>query len=341
MRRAVAWVWLLGGLLLLGCGVALNLPLEGPDGTWAVVLSPVGRYELVPEGGTVSVLDSEGNRVGEPLILGEGEAVQICDWSEAGELLLLVLSVDEHGLPMGGRLVEWRPGNEPRELLSYDGIILSPRFGVAGTVLYLDVGDEHASLVALERDTGEATLLQSGVIAFYTVGGETVTVTEEGRFFLLGVREMPLRIRCEEDCQMMFLFFSQIVLAVDPGGRYVAIVLDEASGVVTPEAEGVPTLYLVDLVEERVHRVAAPALSPSFSPDGTELAFVGQALGRPIQEIFVYQVGSEEIARVPESEGAVWVRWHRAGLLAGVGEDPTRLVRLDEGTAVDALPARP
>lgn len=102
-----------------------------------------------------------------------------------------------------------------------------------------------------------------------------------------------------------------------------------------------PTLYLVDLEEERVDRVATPALCPSFSPDGTKLAFVGQALGRPIQEVFVYDLASGEIVSIPGSEGATWVRWVKAGLLAAIGEDPARLARLADGEAVELVPSSP
>ncbi len=339
--KRLGWgLGLLGVLALAGCTGSLNLPVEGPDGSVAVVLSPAGEYDPFPEGGAVWVLDPAGNRVGDPFVPGEGQAVQVCDGSPEG-WLLLVLDTDEYGFPVGSRLLEWAPGRSAREVFACPDLLLSPRYGGDERVLFLRAEDESATLWTLDRETGEVALLQSGVLAFLPAGDRTFILAEDGTFSVLGGEELPLQITCGDECQMTILFFSQVSLACDATGRYLAIALDEEPAIVRPEAERMPTLYLVDLVEERVERIATPALSPAFSPDLTKLAFVGQALDRPIQEAFTYDLASGEVAPVPGSAGALWVRWGSTGLLAAVGEAPTRLLRLGEGTWVDLIPSFP
>ena len=319
-----------------GCTMSRNLPAERPDGSVAVVLSPSGEYEFFDQG-VVWVLDVEGNPLGEPFVPEEAQIVQVCDASPAG-WLLLVLDTDEYGFSVGSRLVEWSPGREAREIFASPDVLLVPRYAGNGRVLFLRSEEEVAFLWALDGGTGGAVLLESGVLAFVSTGGRTVVLHADGTVTLLGSGDLPVRITCGEECAMTFLFLGQVSLALDPSGRYLAIVLDEEPAIIQPDVERLPTLYLVDLLAGSAERIATPAISPAFSPDGTKLAFVGQAVDQPDQEVLVYDVGTGEAAPVAESSGALWTRWGRAGLLAGVEGNPTQLVRFAAGRAIDLLP---
>jgi len=339
-RRTMAWGLAAGLLLALaGCSVSLNLPAEGPDGSVAVVLSPSGEYKFFGQG-VVWVLDREGNSLGEPFVPGETQLVQVCDASPEG-WLLLALDTDEYGFPVRSKLLEWSPGGEAREIFACPELLFSPCYAGDERVFFLRSEEESASLWASDRGTGEAVLLEGGVLAFLPAGERTVVLHADGTFASLGHGGLPIRISCEEECAMTFLFFAQVSLAADPSGRYIAVALEEEPVILQPDVERVPTLYLVDLVEGRVERIATPAISPAFSPDGTGLAFVGQAPGRPVQEVLVGDLEASETAPVAKSEGALWVRWGKTGLLAAIEGTPARLVRLMDGKATDLLPTGP
>lgn len=343
MKRATTVGLALCALFLSGCVWSVNVALEGPDGLVAVVLSPEGGYDVFPEGGTIWVLDQEGYPVGDPFVLGEGQHARVCDWSPDGSFLLVVLTdVDEDGFPIRWRVVELPVTGDPHEVLVSEDLILSPRYLSADILVYLKAGDEQVSLCSLAIATGAEEVLHEDALAFLSVGEGAYVLGEDGTFRTLAGEELPIRLECpEESCQPSFLFFSELVLAMDGTGRYLAIVLGEEPALVNPKVERMPTLYLVDLFEESAERIATPALSPTFSPDGGKIAFVGQALDRPVQEIFLFDLATGAYEAIPGSEAAVWVRWGKHGLLAAMGEDPYRLVRWTGETWTDLLAKLP
>lgn len=336
LRRRGAWeLGLVLMLALAGCSVFPNLPVEGPDGSIAVVLSSSGEYDFFGPG-VVWVLDPVGNPAGEPFVPEEAQVVQVCDASLEG-WLLLVVDTDEYGLPVASRLLEWSPGRAVREVFACPDLLFSPRYAGDKRVLFLRAEGESVALWGVDRETGEADRFESGVLAFRAAGDRTAVLSADGTFSWLGEGRLPVRIAVGNEREATFLFFSSVSLALDPAGRYLAISLDDEPAVVEPQAEPVPTLYLVDLEEGRVTRIATPAISPVFAPDGERVAFVAQALDRPVQGVFVCDLATREIAPVPGSEGALWVRWGKNGLLAAIEGDQPRLVRLVDGEAADLL----
>ncbi|MFH1609177.1 MAG: hypothetical protein ABID40_00920 [Candidatus Bipolaricaulota bacterium] len=343
MKRTATLGLVLCALFLSGCVLSVNLALEGPDGLVAVVLSPEGGYDLFPEGGAIWVLDPDGYPIGDPFVLAEGQHARVCDWSPDGSLLLVVLTdLDEDGFPIRWRVVELPVTGDPHEVLVSEELILSPRYLSADALVYLKAGEEQVSLCSLAIATGAEEVLHEDALAFLPAGEGAYVLGKDGAFRTLAGEELPIWLECsEESCQPSFLFFPELLLAMDGTGRYLAIVLEEKPMLVSPEVERMPTLYLVDLVEETAERIATPALSPSFSPDGGKIAFVGQALDRPVQEIFLFDLATGAYEAIPGSEAAVWVRWGRHGLLAAMGEDPYRLVRWTGETWTDLLAGLP
>lgn len=328
MRRTQIVGLLLVGLFVGGC-MGPNLVIEGPGGELAVVLTADAAYDMFPEGGAIWILSPEGQPMHELLELREGESAAVHDWSPDGASILVIISKEgEFGFPEAWRLVSLPvDGSEPQEILASDELVSSPRYTDDGAILYVTTEDEENVLVRVDPRTGERVISAVDVALFLRAGAQTYVLGADGRLRTLDGEALPLEIRCSEaSCAMDFAILGELLLACDSGGRFIALVLEDEPRLLQPEVDTVPTLYLVDLLDDSAVHIASPALSPSFAPDSSALAFVAEPLAGE-RGVFIYDIETQIVRSVPGATDAVWVRWGTSGILAATEqEDGTYLL---------------
>jgi len=318
--RGCSAVFLCGAALALsGCFLGPNVVLEGPGGLMAVVLEDDGSYEPFPEGGSLWLLESDGTPLRVLLPLGEDGSARPVDWSPQGDSLLAIATQGgDFGFPEAWSLVEIPLEGDPVDLVVSSEPLFSARYGMAGDVLYTAAREETVALVSLDLASGDERILAEDVLAFvrweegyYVFGEDGVLRTSEGA-------ELPLRTQClEGDCDELLQLWPHMYLDVSPSGRYVAIALEQEPRLILPEVALEPTLYLVDLEEEQATYLGSPAMFPSFSPDGTALAFIGEPPGAP-EAAYIYHLEERYTEVLDESAFAWWARWGPSGLLIAV-----------------------
>ena len=312
---------LAGALFLSGCFAPFNFLVEGPGGELAVVLNGAGEYEpWITGGGAVWLVGKDGVLERPLLRLGEREGAGDLVWSPQGDELLatVVVQGEELPIPEEWRLVRLPLAGPPEVLLAADYPLLSPTYlQTKSTVLYVAAPEEKLELHRLDVGTGEDELLAADVLTYLTFRGRVFTISRAGE--LLGPAGEPLvGFDCpEEDCQMFLSLWPRLFIDLSPSGEFLALVLADRPGLTLPEVDPITSLYLVNLEEEAADRLATPALSPSFSPGGYQLAFVAAPPGGR-QRVYIYDVDSGEVTSLPGSEGAVWVRWGQTGISVAV-----------------------
>ena len=334
MTRAVVTLALLAALFAIpGCLFPLNLVEEGPGGKLAVVLDPAGDYDLFFTGGAVWLFDEEGVLERQLLELEDWEGAGDLAWSPAGdELVGVILEMEgEFHTPKEWRLVRLPLAGDPEVLLRADYPLVSPRYEQTGSaVLYLAAPEEKPELHRLDLSTGEEELLSPDVLAYLPSPEGLFLVSSAGEF-TGPAGEVLASFHCpEEDCQLFLFLWPRLFLDISPTGESLALVVADRPGLISPEVDPVTSLYLVNLEEGTAERLATPALSPSFSPDGTKLAFTaGTPDGK--QFVYVHDLDSQETTQLPGSEGAFWVRWGQTGIIAAVEDEEgrDRLLRWD------------
>lgn len=312
---------LVGMSFLSGCLVPFNLPVEGPGGELAVVLGEAGEYEpWITAGGAVWLVGKDGALERPLLRLGEREGAGDLVWSPQGDELLATVVVQGEGLPFPQewRLVCLPLAGAPEVLLEAGYPLLSPTYlQTESTVLYIAAPEERLELHRLDTRTGEDELLAADVLTYLTFRGQVFTISRGGE--LAGPAGDPLvGFDCpEEDCQMFLSLWPRLFIDLAPSGEFLALVVADRPGLTLPEVDPITSLYLVNLAEGAAARLAPPALSPSFSPEGYQLAFVAAPPGGR-QLVYIYDVASGEMMPLPGSEGAVWTRWGKTGISVAV-----------------------
>lgn len=341
------WVLYFGlGLSLLalsGCLFPFNHVAESPTGELAVILDEEGNYNPFPVGGAVWLLGQQGELVRSVLELGETEAAGGLVWSPSGtEMLVTILELDEEFFfPHRWRIVRLPLAGEPEVIRQAEFPLSSPRYDQTGSaVFYLASPGETPELHRLDLSSGEDRVLASDVLSFLPVGAELWLVRPQGRIED-AKGESVASFHCgEEDCRIFLFLWPQLFLDISPRGDFLALVVADQPGLTSPHVDPVTSLYLLDIVQSSAQRIATPAVSPVFSPDGERLAFVAGSPGRE-QQVFIYELESSQVTGLPGSEGAFWVRWTQGGLLIAVEEEEGvfRLRRWD-GTGWQSLLAR-
>jgi len=320
LLRACSAVFLCGAALALGgCFLGPNIVLEGPGGLMAVVLEDNGTYAPFPEGGSLWLLDADGTPLRALLPLGENGSARPADWGPQGHSLLAIATEGgEFGFPEAWRLLQIPLEGDPVDLAVSDEPIFSARYGLSGNVLYSAAREETVALVSLDLASGDESILAEDVLAFmtweegyYVFGEDGVLRTSEGV-------DLPLRTQCPKgNCDELLQLWPHMYFDVSPSGRYVAIALEQEPRLVFPEVGTESTLYLVDLEAEQATYLGAPAMLPSFSPDGTALAFIGEPPGAP-EAVYIHHIAEGHTEALGGSDYAWWVRWGPSGLLVAV-----------------------
>ncbi|MCD5409038.1 hypothetical protein LR090_07505 [Candidatus Bipolaricaulota bacterium] len=299
-----------------------------------MVLNEAGEYEPWITGGGAVWLVGEDGALERPLLpLGEREGAGDLVWSPGGDELLatVVVQGEEFPVPEKWRLLRLPLVGAPEVLLEADYPLLTPTYlQTESVILYLAAPEERLELHRLEPDTGKDELLAADVLTYLTFGERVFTIGRAGE--LVGPAGEPVvGFDCpEEDCQMFLSLWPRLFMDLAPSGEFLALVIADRPGLTLPEVDPITSLCLVNLEEGEAARLATPALSPSFSPEGYELAFVAAPPGGT-QRVYIYDVDSGETSPLPGSEGAVWVRWGRTGIIVAVEheEGGYRLLRWD------------
>lgn len=323
-------VLLLLVLFLSGCGLSLNQPVMGPDGTIAVFLDETGTYDFLLEGGILTLLSDDSTTQidrADPAI-----PASALDWSlDGAELLFGETELGgEWGAPSAWNLCVTEPwaDSEPLTLLSSVELITNAAFTAEGNVTYL-VFDEEGSgaLMLLDRAEDTQTCLLRNVLSYQPAVSKlslTVIQLDESEGFPKARVSTYVPATGEMEPIASFLLTMQMeeILAtlgcflwdMDSSGTCLALALYDQL-LIDPEVEvDAPSLYLVDTIEETGRRIALLAVMPAFSPDDSLLAYVSVE-DEQDSAVYLYNRETEEKKKVPNSDGAVAFFWIDEGTL--------------------------
>jgi len=339
---------LLALVFLAGCGFPFNQPAVGPGGTIAFFLDETGVYDLLPEGGTLVLLNEGGLTR-----LERATAIGICGaiaWSRDGEELLFIeAEPGEWGVPVAWklRLANVQTDSETVTLFTSEEPIIAPAFTPEGNITYLGLDEEgYGHLVLYDRSEEVRYPLLSDVLSYRPASGSNLTViqaTDEGSLRLAHVltyepnsgemNEIASFYLSQEMGETLSLLPALFLWDVDSSGQHLALALYDQV-LIAPEV-GVdgPSLYLLDTVEETGERIAAMGVAPNFSPDGSLLAYIGSE-NEEEQAVYLYDRQTDEITRIRGSDSIstlFWIDQETLGLILEV-EEGYRLMKVLLGT---------
>jgi hypothetical protein len=349
MKRRV--LLLLLPLFLTGCLFSINHPLVGPDGTVALFLNEDGRFALFPETGTLHLL-RDGELVAVPGV-SISEPSGVLDWCPDGTEILFV----QVGTGEGSEQTVWTlfrvaatPDAVPVAVLESGEPIRDAAFTLDGRIAVLRYGEEDAGVLELlDPGTGALESVFDDVLGFRLDRARASLVVlhliDEGPIAIGRVARWRLGVDDPETLAVLALgeemldtyhrVTDVLLWDVDPSGRWIALALYDPALIDPPVVDEFPALYLVDTDEGDAGQIAATALAPSFSPDGSRLAYIALDDGEDGYAV-VYDL--ELLQSEPVSGGAgaatcFWIGPDELGLAFESGDDTHRLVtvRLDTG----------
>jgi len=314
---------LLALVSLAGCGFPFNQPAVGPDGAIAFFLDEIGAYDLLPEGGTLVLLD-KGRLTRLEGVTTSGDCGAIA-WSRNGEELLFIeTEPGEWGGPdtWNLQLTGVQTDSEAVTLLASEEPILTPAFTPEGNITYLRLDEEgYGHLVLYDRSEEVSYPLLSDVLSYRPASGSNLTViqaTDEGSLRLAHV--LTYEPNSGETDEIASFYLSQemgetisilpalFLWDVAPSGQHLSLALYDQV-LIAPEVEvDGPSLYLLDTVEETGERIAAMGIVPSFSPDGSLLAYIGSENGED-QAAYLYDRQTGETTRIQGSDAISTLFW--------------------------------
>lgn len=345
-------LFLLAALLtaLTGCGLPFNHPAVGPDGTIALFLDEEGAYNLLPLGATLALVE-DGTLTRLEGVTTAGDAGALA-WSPDGKgLVFLETESGSWGQPISWTL--WltgiETGSQPVALLHSEEAIINPAFTPEGDITYLRVDEEATGhLMRYSRETDAHTQLLEDVLSYRPArSGSTLTIIrgdDEGDLRAAHVATYdPSTGRIEEiasfflggEMEETYLLFPACFLwDIDSSGRWLALALFDQV-LIAPEVEvDGPSLYLIDVEQEMAERLTTRGVAPTFSPDGTLLAYIG-SVEEDTNAAFLYDLETWITSRVPESDGAstlFWIDQETLGLALDSEDETYRLVAYFLGT---------
>lgn len=314
---------LLALVFLAGCGFPFNQPAVGPGGTIAFFLDETGAYDLLPEGGTLVLLD-KGWLTRLEGVTTSSDCGAIA-WSRDGEELLFIeTEPGAWGEPDAWnlRLTGVQTNSEAVTLLASEEPILTPAFTPEGNITYLRLDEEgYGHLVLYDRSEEVSYPLLSDVLSYRPASGSNLTViqaTDEGSLRLAHVltyepnsgemNEIASFYLSQEMGETISILPALFLWDVDPSGQHLALSLYDQV-LITPEVEiDGPSLYLLDTVEETGERIATTGVVPSFSPDGSLLAYIGSENGED-QAAYLFDRQTSKTTRIQGSNAISTLFW--------------------------------
>ncbi|MCK4600192.1 PD40 domain-containing protein [Candidatus Bipolaricaulota bacterium] len=339
---------LLALVFLAGCGFPFNQPAVGPGGTIAFFLDETGAYDFLPTVGNL-VLLRDGALISLEGVTVAGESGALA-WSADGEELLFIeTEPGEWGMPdvWNLRLTGVQTDSEAVTLLRSEEPILTPAFTPEGNITYLRLDEEgYGHLVLYDRSEEVSYPLLSDVLSYRPASGSNLTViqvTNEGSLRLAHVSTYELTTGEMEEIASFFLGMEMeetflllpgsFLWDLDPSGQHLALALYDQV-LIAPEVEvDGPSLYLLDTVEETGERIAAMGVIPSFSPDGSLLAYIGSE-NEEDQAAYLYDWQTGKTTRIRGSDSIstlFWIDQETLGLILEV-EEGYRLMKVLLGT---------
>ncbi|HCP31822.1 TPA: hypothetical protein DIT45_00975 [Candidatus Acetothermia bacterium] len=328
---------LLALVFLAGCGFPFNQPAVGPDGAIAFFLDETGVYDLLTEEGTLVLLYKGGLTR-----LERATAIGICGaiaWSRDGEELLFIEAEPcALGIPVAWklRLANVQTDSETVTLFASEEPILTPAFTPEGNITYLRFDEEgYGHLVLYDRSEEVSYPLLDDVLSYRPASGSNlmvIQVTNEGSLRLAHVltyepnsgemNEIASFYLSQKMVETLSLLPALFLWDVDPSGQHLALALYDQV-LIAPEV-GVdgPSLYLLDTAEETGERIAAMGVAPSFSPDGSLLAYIGSE-NEEEQAVYLYDRQTDESTRIRGSDSIstlFWIDQETLGLIIEVEE---------------------
>ena len=176
------------------------------------------------------------------------------------------------------------------------------------------------STLTIIRGDDEGALRSAHAATYDPASGKT----EEIASFFLG-----------SEMEETLLFFpAPFLWDIDSTGRWLSLALFDQV-LITPEVEANgPSLYLIDAEQETGERLTTRGVAPTFSPDGTLLAYIG-----PVEEdtnvAFLFDLETWSTRRVRGSEGAAalfWIDRDALGLAVESEDETYRLLTFVPGT---------
>ena len=347
MKRRAVILLMFSTLLLTGCLFTVNHPRLAADGTMALFLESEGGYTLFSETGVLHLLrDGEWIAVPAATLGGAGGLLDLSP--DGAEALYVDVRSEEFLDAMTSTLyrVALRPEAVPEPIWETESAIAKAVWAEEEWILLLLFGEEDlATLRALNLATGETERLAGDLLSFAVLPerDELILVAaDEGGRLSLGfvVRwdaETDLRdtlaefVLSEETFEAFFMLPHEFFWDVAPDGSWVALCLYDGTLIEPAIDSEIPSLYLIDVDGGGVQRIAADALLPAFSPDGTGLIYAVEAEGGA--GILMWRdLPSERTIAIPGSEGvstAFWLSPTRLGMTFEAGEDRYRLLELD------------
>ena len=331
-------------VLLTGCGLPFNRPAVGPNDTIALFLDTEGTYNLLPTEATLALVE-DGTLIRLEGVSTTGDAGALAWSPDAKELVYLETESGSWGLPISWTL--WLTGieadSQPVALLHSEEAIIDPAFTPEGDITYLRVDEEATGhLMHYSRATNTHIQLLEGVLSYRPArSGSTLTIIrgdDEGALRTAHVATYdPNTERIDEiasfflgaEMEETLLFFpAPFLWDIDSSGRWLTLALFDQV-LITPEVEvDGPSLYLIDVEQGVAERLTTEGVTPTFSPDGTLLAYIG-----PVEEdtnaAFLFDLETWNTRRVSGSEGAAalfWIDQETLGLALETEDGTYRLV---------------
>jgi hypothetical protein len=325
--------------VLAGCLFDMNLPVVDSEGGVFVFLSEDGAYLPFAEGGTLHRF-FDGRWIPFPLVELENAGAVLALSPDGEELLYLdVLSESLFDPPVSRiyHLSTVCPASAaPRLVAEIRQPVVRAAWSSWGILVLTMDAEGEGRIRRLDLSSGEIETLRRGVLSFLVRNDLLVFSVEAFGDLGIGTIDQwdPERdiwkhlasVAVGQDTAMIFRSLPHAMLwDATEDGMGMALAIYSVSVLYPELQDSSPSLYLLDLEEASSRRVAVTGLMPAFSPDGTQLAFIGGSDEQALH-VEILSVKDGDRQTLEGTEGVQTVHW--------VGPDRLWVVREDESEQV-------